>query len=69
MIDGLAAAAVAVMGEGNEQTPLAIIRDVPFVAFRNEPPDQKEVDGLCISLKDDIYAPILTSVSWHKKDI
>ena len=31
--DGLAAAAVLVMGEADEQTPLAVIADLPFVTF------------------------------------
>ncbi|MBI5448999.1 coenzyme F420-0:L-glutamate ligase [Candidatus Gottesmanbacteria bacterium] len=69
ILDGLAAAAVAVMGEGNEQTPLALIRDVPFVTFRDAPPTQKEIHSLRIPLKKDIYAPILTSVPWRTKDI
>lgn len=69
ILDGLAAAAVTVMGEGNEQTPLAVIRDVPFVQFQKKPPTDKEIGDLRISLQDDIYEPILTSVSWQKKDI
>jgi F420-0:gamma-glutamyl ligase len=32
--DALAAAAVLVMGEGSEQTPLVVIGDVPFVTFQ-----------------------------------
>jgi putative folate metabolism gamma-glutamate ligase len=64
IIDGLAAAAVTVMGEGNEQTPLAVIKDVPFVTFVNHPPSKKEIDALTIKPADDIYAPLLTSVQW-----
>ncbi len=64
IIDGLAAAAVAVMGEGNEQTPLAIIRDVPFVTFQNHPPTKEEIEALTIKPEDDIYAPLLTAVEW-----
>lgn len=64
IIDGLAAAAVAVMGEGNEQTPLAVIKDIPFVSFVNRPPNKKEIESLAIDPKDDVYAPLLTSVQW-----
>lgn len=64
LLDGLAAAAVAVMGEGNEQTPLATITDAP-VQFRKDPPTQKERDALRISLKDDLYSPILTAAPWR----
>lgn len=64
--DALAASAVVVMGEGNEQTPLAIIEDIPFVHFQKRNPSQKELDGLKISLKDDLYSSLLTSVQWKK---
>lgn len=66
IVDGLAAAAVTVMGEGNEQTPLALITDVPFVSFTDRPPTKKEIDALTINPADDIYAPLLTCVQWKK---
>lgn len=66
IIDGMSAAAVTVMGEGNEQTPLALIRDVPFVTFQDRPPTKEEIDALAIKPEDDIYAPLLTSVHWVK---
>lgn len=64
IIDGLAAAAVTVMGEGSEQTPLALIQDVPFVTFQTHSPTQKEIDALHIRLEEDIYAQFLTNVAW-----
>jgi len=66
VMDGLAAAAVVVMGEGNEQTPLAVIKNVPFVRFQKTPPTKEEKDALPISLDDDIYSPILTPAPWEK---
>lgn len=66
IIDGLAASAVSVMGEGNEQTPLALIRDVPFVTFQDRPPTKNEIEALAIKPGDDIYAPLLTAVEWKK---
>jgi len=66
IMDGLAAAAVVVMGEGSEQTPLAVIKNVPFVRFQKNPPTQEEKDALPISLDDDIYSPILTPAPWEK---
>lgn len=63
---GLAAAAVLVMGEGQEQTPLAIISDVAGIQFQDRNPTKKELDGLIIDLKDDLYAPLLESVTWHR---
>jgi dihydrofolate synthase / folylpolyglutamate synthase len=66
LMDALAAAAVAVMGEGKEQTPIALIEDVPFVQFQNRNPSRKELDALKIEIENDLYAPLLTSVKWLK---
>lgn len=66
LVDSLAASAVTVTGEGNEQTPLAVIQDVPFIKFVNRSPTNEEVNEMTISLKDDIYSALLTSVKWEK---
>lgn len=66
--EGLAAAAVVVMGESNEQTPIAIIQNVPFVKFQKRNPAKKELQDLIISIKDDIYAPLLENVKWEKEN-
>lgn len=66
MLDGLAAAAVVVMGEGNEQTPFARIRGVQGMTFTNCPPTEKEKDAMRIGLEEDMYAPLLLSVPWQK---
>jgi dihydrofolate synthase / folylpolyglutamate synthase len=66
IVDALATAAVLVMGEGSEQTPLALIRDVPFVQFQDRNPTAEELQGLHIELEDDLYAPLLTSVQWRR---
>lgn len=64
---GLAAAAVAVMGEGTEQTPIAVIEDVPFVEFQSRNPNQKELDLFALASKDDdLFAPFLNAVKWQK---
>ena len=64
--ESLAASAVTVMGEGDEQTPLAVIEDVPFVTFVDRNPTQEELDSLQIELEDDVFYPLLTSVNWKK---
>lgn len=64
--DALAASAVLAMGEGNEQTPLALITDLPFVQFKKNNPSRKEIEALKISLDDDIYASLLKGVDWQK---
>ena len=63
--DGLAAAAVLVMGEANEQTPLAIIDEVPFVTFQGRDPTDEELTTLHIPLEDDLYAPLLRRAPWQ----
>lgn len=66
VIDGLAAAAVVTMGEGAEQTPLAVIEDIPFVEFQDHNPTPEELNELKIKIADDLYAPLLTNVQWQK---
>lgn len=64
--DSLAAAAVAVIGEGKEQTPIAVIKEVPFVEFESRNPSQSEIKELKIDLNDDLYASLLRGVRWRK---
>ncbi|KKR34247.1 MAG: hypothetical protein UT63_C0004G0034 [Candidatus Gottesmanbacteria bacterium GW2011_GWC2_39_8] len=64
--DGLAASAVLAMGEGREQTPVAIIEDVPFVHFQKRNPTKKELEELHIPMKDDLYYELLKNVKWKK---
>ena len=56
--DGLAAAAVLVMGEGREQTPLAVIESAPI-----EFCDKVSRKELKIDLKDDMYRPLFSKLS------
>lgn len=63
---GLSAAAVLQMGEGTEQTPLAIISDIPFVTFQDRNPNIEELKEINITLEEDLFAPFLTSVDWQK---
>lgn len=62
--DSLATAAVCVMGEGNEQTPIAIIEDINFVKFKEfDPADSNPLE---INRDDDIYGPLLKAIKWRK---
>ncbi len=65
--DGLAAAAVLCMGESDEQTPLAVIEDLPFVEFVESPPTPDELANLRIDLDDDLYGQLLRGVEWRSK--
>lgn len=53
LIDGLAAAAVLLMGEGGESQPLAIIDSVPLVFTNNNDPSE-----MSIPLEEDLYYPL-----------
>ncbi len=64
--DGLAAAAVVMMGEGAECTPLAVMTDLPNVHFKSRDPTSEELAELHIELENDLYAPLLQSVEWQK---
>ncbi len=64
--DGLAAAAVVVMGETNEQTPVAIITGVDFVHFDEKKPTQQELEVWQIPMDIDLYGPLLSRGPWKK---
>jgi putative folate metabolism gamma-glutamate ligase len=66
--NGLAAAAVTMMGEGNEQTPIALIEDAAFVKFQGRNPTPEEIEALVISPQDDLYAPLIDNAPWQKGD-
>lgn len=67
VVDALASAAVVVMGEGTEQTPLAIVEDVPFVNFQDRGPTKKELQGFYLTHQnDDLFEPFLKNMPWKK---
>ena len=66
VLDALAVSAVLVMGEGAEQTPMAVIEDIPFVRFQNRNPSKKELKDFRINMEDDLYGPLLKSIKWQK---
>ncbi len=63
-LDGLAAATVFCMGEGNEQTPFAIVTKAPKIEFQQEPPTEAEVQELSIPMNEDLYGPLLKNARW-----
>jgi len=69
--DSLAAIATLVMGEGKEQTPLAIIENVdPHTKFsmgiKFDDFDSEKLNPLIIKTEEDIYGPLLSAVKWSK---
>lgn len=63
--DALAAAAVLAMGEGNEQTPLAVLRDIPKIFF-GKGPASLPGNSFVVPLKEDMYAPFYINIPWKK---
>ncbi len=64
--DALGGAATLVMGEGNEQTPIAVIEDVSFVDFQERDPTKEELDNLKMTMEKDLYADLLLSIPWKR---
>lgn len=63
---GLAATAVLAMGEGNEQTPIAVLSDLPFVEFQDRDPTEREIAAAIIPVEDDLFAPFWLGAHWQK---
>lgn len=55
--DAIGAAAVGVMGEGDECIPIAIVRDWPRVTFTDKPCHE----GFLIPLEEDLFEPLLSA--------
>lgn len=65
--DGLAAAAVVLMGEGAERTPVAVVSDVPWVTFAARPrASRKPFSSFEIKTREDLYYPLLSAMKWKK---
>lgn len=63
---GLAAAAVLVMGEGSERTPMAVVADVPFVEFVDDAPDASMLASVSISKEEDLFGVFLDAIEWER---
>ncbi len=63
--DSLATAATLVMGEGSEQTPLAVCEQLPSIVWQADDPTPDELQQLQIAAEDDLYGPLLTSIPWR----
>lgn len=60
LIDSLATTATLAMGEGKEQTPIAIINNPPKVRFQNRAPTKKEEREIYIDLNHDLFSTIIS---------
>jgi dihydrofolate synthase / folylpolyglutamate synthase len=66
IVDGIAASAVLNMGEGKEQTPIAVVSDVANINFVERIPNEDEVSEMSIKPDYDVYGKIFASVKWLK---
>jgi putative folate metabolism gamma-glutamate ligase len=64
--DSIATAAVLEMGEGSEQTPIAVLSNIKNIEFQSRNPTEEELDSSIISMEDDLFAPFLLSAEWQK---
>jgi putative folate metabolism gamma-glutamate ligase len=64
--DGIAAAAVLNMGEGNEQTPLAVVSEVSGIEFVDRTPNKQEIEETTVTLDNDVYSGPLKLIKWLK---
>lgn len=56
LLDSLATVATLNMGEGGEQTPIAIMNKLPTkIIFQNRAPTKKEEQKICIDPKKDLF--------------
>ncbi len=63
--DAVAAAAVLVMGEGIEQTPLVIVREAPYV-FSGATAKRAEGTTYVVPREEDIFAPFFLTDRWQR---
>ena len=66
VVDGVAASAVLNMGEGKEQTPLAVVSEISNINFVGRIPNSEELKEMSISKDEDVYGKIFSSVKWIK---
>ena len=66
VVNGLAATAAMLMGEGSEQTPLAVLSELDFVEFVDHDPTPAELARLRIEANEDVYSPLIQGAPWLK---
>lgn len=61
LLDSLATSATLIMGEGKEQTPLAIINNPPSkITFQNRAPTKKEEQKTYLPTKKDLFGTVIS---------
>jgi F420-0:gamma-glutamyl ligase len=63
VVDSLATTAAFIMGEGAEQTPMALLEDIPVV-FTHRDPTAEELAARYTPPDEDSFGPLLTAAEW-----
>jgi coenzyme F420-0:L-glutamate ligase len=63
IVDALTAMAVLLMGEGDERTPVLVLRDAKFIVFTDKDTHRKSV----VAPRNDLYAPLWRSFKKKKR--
>lgn len=66
VVDSLATTATLLMGEGAEQTPLAVITEIPRITFVSSDPSEAELAARHTPPEEDMFGALLTGVEWKK---
>lgn len=66
LVDSLSVAAGICMGEGNQQTPLVVIQDIPEIEFVNRPPSKEEISIMHYPIDEDMYGPLIKTTPWEQ---
>lgn len=65
--DGIAASGVLVMGEGKEQTPMALATDMKNIEFTDRPrTSSRPYSSFTITTDEDMYYPLMKRAPWKK---
>ena len=65
VLDCLATTAVLMMGEGAEQTPMALITDAPHLTFVSSDPTPDEIKLRYTPPSEDSFGALLSAVEWR----
>jgi F420-0:gamma-glutamyl ligase len=65
VLDCLATTAVLMMGEGAEQTPMALITDLLDIRFVSSNPTTDEIKARYTPPNEDSFGPLLKAVEWR----
>lgn len=65
LVDSLSVAAGLTMGEGNEQRPLAIAKDIPDIEFLDRSPTDEEKSAMYYPLEKDMFGPLILYAPWE----